>query len=342
MSESVVSAGPRPLDIEGDRIPSPEVQRPIEATEPELCLIPCKLCGQEMREITTKHLKLVHGWKAETLVERYKRTCNVGSVRSPLSLATRQEVGWTEDRLKREILRIRRVGGSLNTKAMMKSHQAIYLNACKAFGSWKNALSRCGVDYEAVRLRKKWTRTNVLDWITDRDVLDLDLRSGTVKKEEGGVHTAACREFGSWKEALVEAGVRSGDETDPECWTTESILASLQEYGPGITERELRGKDAELLSRAKRHFGGFLQALRAANLFVPKAKVPKWTRGRIIKAIRSRIGTGVPLIPRVFVDLGEMPKAAVDLFGSWDEALKAAGAGVQEVGNAGSSPYDAI
>jgi hypothetical protein len=329
MRESVVFTGPATLAIEDDRIPNREAARPVEATEQELRLIPCKICGRELREITTMHLRLAHGWKEETVVERYKRTFNVESVRSSLTLATRQEVGMTEDRLKREILRIRRVGGSLNTKNMIKSHHAIYLNACKAYGSWEKALSRCGIEYDAVRLRKRWTRTKVLDWITDRDVLDLDLRSGTVKKEEGGVHTAACREFGSWKEALVEAGVRSGDESDPECWSTESILAGLQEYGPGITERELRGKDAELLSRAKRHFGGFFQALRAANLFVPKAKVPKWTRGRILGAIRSRIGTGVPLVPRVFVDLGEMPKAAVDLFGSWDEALKAAGAGVQ-------------
>src|SRR5438552_18591214 len=154
MKENVASPELRSLDVEGDRGAGQDVLRAGEPPKPEICLIECRLCGREMREINAKHLTRAHGWKEETPVERYKRTFNVESARSALSVATGQEVGWTEDRLKREVLRIRKVGGSLDSKNMMKSHATIYLGACEVYGSWENALSHCGVDYDAVRLRK--------------------------------------------------------------------------------------------------------------------------------------------------------------------------------------------
>ena len=178
----------------------------------ELRLIQCKLCGQEMREITTTHLKAAHGWKEGSLVERYKRLFNVESVRSPLSLATRGETGWTRERLKREIQRIRRVGCALDSKTILKSHESIYRAACALEGSWEKALARVGVDYDAVRLRQKWTRGKILGWICESRALDLDLRAGVVKEERGGVFNAACRLFGGWKGALLEADRLDGEE----------------------------------------------------------------------------------------------------------------------------------
>jgi hypothetical protein len=325
MNESVVSAGPRTLDTLDDRSPSPEGPKAVEETEQELRMILCKLCGREMREITTVHLRLAHGWKEETVVERYKRTFNVESVRSSLTLATRQEVGMTEDRLKREILRIRRVGSSLNSKNMMKSHQAVYLGACEVYGSWENALSHCGIDYDAIRLRQRWTRGKVLNWIADRDLLKLDLHAGTVKRDQGGVHTAACREFGSWDAALDEAGIHLDEDGRGGRWDRESVVAGLQHYWAGLTERELRERDPALLSASVRHFGGFSRALRAAGLLAAnKAKAMKWNRKSILSTIRSRMGTEIELPPRAFMDLGEFAKSSVEIFGSWDEALKAA------------------
>jgi hypothetical protein len=324
MKENVASPGLWSLDVEGDESASREVPRAVEPPKEELRLIECRLCGREMREINAQHLMLAHGWKEETLVERYKRTFHVESVRSALSLATRQEVGWTEDRIQREILRIRKVGSSLHSKNMMKSHHAIYVGACEVYGSWGNALSHSGVDYDAVRLRKRWTREKVLDWIADRDLLDLDLRSGTVKKEQGGVHTAACREFGSWDAALVEAGIHSDEGVREGRWDQESVVAGLKDYWPGLTGRELRERDPALHSAAARHFGGFSRALRAAGLLAPKPKAMNWSRESILSTIRCRMGPEVELCPRAFMDLGEFAKRAVEMFGSWDEALKAA------------------
>ena len=154
MKENVASLDLRSLDAQGDPSAGLDVPHAKRPPKEEVGLIECRLCGRQMREINAKHLMRAHGWKEETLVERYKRTFTVESARSALSLATRQEVGWTEDRLKREILRIRKVGSALNSKNIIKSHQTIYLGACEVYGSWENALSHCGVDYDAVRLRK--------------------------------------------------------------------------------------------------------------------------------------------------------------------------------------------
>src|SRR5437660_393057 len=74
---------------------------------------------------------------------------------------------WTRDRLKREILALRERGIPLNTKSI-QSHSAVYSRAYQLFGSWEKAIRYCGIDYDTVRLRQKWTRKGILEWIRQR------------------------------------------------------------------------------------------------------------------------------------------------------------------------------
>jgi hypothetical protein len=289
-------------------------------------LISCALCGLKMREITFRHLKAAHRWAPEGAVWRYKERFKMWSVRSALSAQTRQEVGWTRSRIKREIRRIRQAGGLLNSRDASRRHGTIYVQACRILGSWEKAIAFCGMDYTKVRLRKKWTRRDILGWIHKRGDKQAQLRGGVVKKEHAGVYNAACRVFGGWFQAIQAERISGFKQVKLRKWDKESLIKALREFGPGATLTEVRTQDPGLVSAIWWHIGSWPGA-RAAAGFVPRLprRPSKWTRGRIFEAIRSRSGKHSRLTTRVFSDLGGLPNAAKDMFGSWEKAVRAAG-----------------
>lgn len=54
------------------------------------------------------------------------------------------------ERVKREI---RTIFGpdAVKPANIAKEHASLYVTACKTFGSWRNALEACGIDYESSR-----------------------------------------------------------------------------------------------------------------------------------------------------------------------------------------------
>ena len=65
------------------------------------------------------------------------------------------------ERVKREIRAI--YGPNAEKPANIAREQtSLYICACKLFGSWRNALEVCGVDYESSRNYKKWTRDRIV------------------------------------------------------------------------------------------------------------------------------------------------------------------------------------
>lgn len=233
-------------------------------------------------------------------------------------------VRWTRDRLKREILALRRRGIPLNTKSM-QNHSAVFVHAYQLFGSWEKAIRYCGIDYDTVRLRQKWTRKGILDLIRQRRRKRLDLRPGFIKKEHAGAFNAAVREFGGWYPAIRAAGIKDFDEVNLRKWDIASLVTAIRRFGPHATTTDVARKDPGLVSAAQYHFGLWQQARKAAGFAgkVPR-KPSKWTRERILEAIRGRAGAK-RLTTRVYSDLGGMSTAATDMFGSWMNAVRAAG-----------------
>ncbi len=111
------------------------------------------------------------------------------------------------ERVKREIRAIFRPDAEKPAN-IAKSHSSLYVKACKAFGSWRNALEACGIDYESSRNNRKWTREKIIAEIKRLRVKGECLRPSVLRKS--GMTTlvsAAEYHFGSWRKAVEYSGL---------------------------------------------------------------------------------------------------------------------------------------
>ena len=89
-----------------------------------------------------------------------------------------------------------------------KERSTLYANACRAFGSWRNALVACGIDYERSRNNRKWTREIIKTEIIRIDKNGNSLRP-SVLREKGMTTLVSAAEyhFGSWRRAVESCGL---------------------------------------------------------------------------------------------------------------------------------------
>lgn len=120
----------------------------------------------------------------------------------PIFIMTRRE-----DRVITEIREIFRPGAEKPSN-IAKKHSALYLRACKVFGSWRSALEASGIDYESSRNNKKWTRQRIMSEIKRLSAEAESLRPSVLRKSGmTSLVSAADYHFGSWKRAVESSGV---------------------------------------------------------------------------------------------------------------------------------------
>jgi hypothetical protein len=87
---------------------------------------------------------------------------------------------------------------------MDETANPLIATARRRFGNWGAAVERAGIDYSAIRRRRRWTRELILQEIRQLRTDGTDLRSGEVRHHHPALFAAACkaRFFGSWTKAL--------------------------------------------------------------------------------------------------------------------------------------------
>ncbi len=229
----------------------------------------------------------------------------------------------------------------LTVKNVSRKYSALYSAALRYFDGWGPAVKAAGIDYDAIKRRSrreavkkitKWDRARVLEEIKNTPFDKL----WYVYKNNIALHSAARREYGSWRKALEAAGydydeVNKAAGTRYTSWTLEKIVRMVRELAPDhLSYGSMANENLLLYSAAYRRFGSWQNALRAAGLseevIAQSFKNRKWTPDRILEEIRERYEQGGKLAsgymqrhePSLF-------SAAFRRFGSWGEAIAAAG-----------------
>jgi hypothetical protein len=111
---------------------------------------------------------------------------------------------WDDDSIISEIRRLKDEGADLSSKRMDETANPLIATARRRFGNWGAAIERAGIDYSAIRRRRRWTAELVLQEIRKLRESGADLRSGEVRHHHPALFAAACkaRFFGSWNKAL--------------------------------------------------------------------------------------------------------------------------------------------
>lgn len=166
--------------------------------------------------------------------------------------------------------------------------------------------------------RRSWTRERVISAIQTRHQGGLPLHR--TWQDDRLLYNAATYYFRSWHRALAAAGLPSRSLRK---WTKERVLAALRTRLEQKRPLEtLWREDRGLHSAAVAYFGGWQNAKVAAGL--EATPYIRWSRQSVLEAIRRRHrkGMSMTLVRR---EAPQLQSAAARHFGSWTEALAAAG-----------------
>jgi hypothetical protein len=176
-------------------------------------------------------------------------------------------------------------------------------------------------------MRTRWTRERILRYILEREADGLALNASG-EGVDPLLYSAARRIFGSWRNAIVAAGIPPERVMTWERWSPAKILAKIRQISRRrrpLTTDQIDQRYHNLVSAARRHFGSWSKAVLAAGVDPTKLqRVVPWTRERVIEAILTRALRGEPLVARL-IEPRSLVESGQRFFGSWHAALTAAG-----------------
>lgn len=170
---------------------------------------------------------------------------------------------------------------------------------------------------------------DVIRAILKMELHGVSLRSRRIRVDNPDLTAAAVRHFGCWGKALTAAGIDHEAVANRRTWTVERVIKAihrLDRQGVALNYASIHKVDGGLPQAARKIFGSWTDALRAAGYDPEQIRAHRspWTRDEIIDLIRRRAADGLPVASYNVAPLSA-EFASRRIFGSWKEALRAAG-----------------
>ncbi len=96
---------------------------------------------------------------------------------------------------------------ALNSYYYATTYPDVYAAAEREFGSWKDAIEACGLDYDKIRKYKSWSRQAVIAEIKRAYEEGEPVNSQHVQNNNKALYMAAVKRFRSWGQAVKLAGI---------------------------------------------------------------------------------------------------------------------------------------
>lgn len=200
------------------------------------------------------------------------------------------------------------------------------------FGSWDGALEQAGFD-TSVQYSRRHLINALLDLYQEVD----GVPAGSDMRAKGEFSTSVYEDrFGGWRSALEEVGIESKRErqqaetADPVPKSeVEVLLAELQtlavEVGGTPTSKDMQRLGCYSYSTYRKVFGSWRTAVEAAGL-IPDGPEYK-SDGELLAELRSLASDmgRTPYAHEIPEKVGHSASVYRTRFGSWNEAVKAAG-----------------
>lgn len=262
-----------------------------------------------------------------TYVGTLARARRLARIPDPEALRFSPREHWDDRRVIGEIRKRHRRGEPLSSR---KVPHSLLIAAVRYCGGWRQAIEMAGLSYDQIRMRRAWTR---------KDLLEVVKRAAAQRmKDPGGptMHqlispaevTAIGRFFGGLPKALRAAGIdRSTVMT--RVWfgrrskaTIVAELRTLVGQRPGITSRELF--ETRLGAEAAARLGGQIAAIDAiGELWTGRRSLPMASADEVIAGLRTRHRQGCAMTMQATER--RLVHAATKHFGTWRAAMEAAG-----------------
>ncbi|MBS1371627.1 MAG: hypothetical protein HPZ91_16915 [Lentisphaeria bacterium] len=113
---------------------------------------------------------------------------------------------WTHSLVEEHILS--RVGKEpLNAYYYATNYPRVYAAAERLFGSWREAITSCGLNYAEIRKYKAWSKSRIQAQIKKMAAANEPLSSLQVQHSDKPLYMAAVHHFKSWGKAVQSAGI---------------------------------------------------------------------------------------------------------------------------------------
>lgn len=96
---------------------------------------------------------------------------------------------------------------ALNSYYYATHYPDVYAAAEREFGSWKEAIEACGIDYNTIRKYRSWTRQSVIHEIRKSAENGESINSQYAQDNKKPLYMAAIKRFRSWGHAVRLAGI---------------------------------------------------------------------------------------------------------------------------------------
>lgn len=300
--------------------------------------VTCRHCQRDFRGITVHHLRNIHGYEGDHPILDYKRRFNLKTAlcadsRKKISEAkgafwSRKGHGWTRQKLVAEIRRRHRAGQTLRSKRVPVR---LYEAGRRFFGTWQAAVEAAGFDYEKATGNYRWTPARVIAAIRKLADKGGPLHASHVRERHPQLFNAAVKRFPrSWAKAIRAAGLDPDQHRQPRSKWTEQKAADWVQTRLA-KRRSVLARDAPrdlqdfVRKRLRTTWTDFIESFGVPYPGVKKRR--DWTKAKVLSEIRAQKAKGQPLNYRAIKqDYQALLHQGKKFFGSWDRALRAAGA----------------
>ncbi|MEQ8785086.1 MAG: hypothetical protein RIC55_02265 [Pirellulaceae bacterium] len=222
----------------------------------------------------------------------------------------------------------------LSEQVVQQDAAELHRSACEQFGTWDTALQYAGVSVRHVRPREQYTPDRVTQEIRTLCISGYSISSAHIMRRNRRLYEAARQHFGTWRKALVAAGVnlKHAFLGRPRKHDRQQILDTIKlRHTSGLS---LVWSDVSLENRAfavaaKHTFGSWRKALLAAEIdpaIHRDSHRKEWDEQRVIDCLRQRQREGKSLkCADVRREHPPLVNAVNRYFGSWRSAIRAAG-----------------
>lgn len=171
---------------------------------------------------------------------------------------------------------------------------------------------------------RRWTRSRARVEIRKLARKAASLSASDAALRDPVVYARASRAFGGWERALKAAGVDPDGVRKHRRWTREAVLGAIRSLRPGeLSARAAEDRDSSLVQTARRWFGDWDAALRAAGRDPTQSRLRRaWDPDRVLSEIR-RIAWGRSRGDALQND-PDLVGIAVFYFARWSTAVEAA------------------
>lgn len=244
---------------------------------------------------------------------------------------------WTAEKVRDRILELSRESCPPNFNHVQIEEHSLCRAAIRIFGSWKNAIETCGIEYDSGRIKRNvhWTIEMAVKEVKARHLRGLPITAKAVMKEHPALYYGARRlgGKGEWRKILEAAGFCAKDLFPLRKWTKEKVISEIVrlhglEIPLNVSHLNVNGFRG-LHEAGRREFGSWEKAVTASGIDYDSVKLIRmnfWSKRMVIAEIRRLNKGGVRLsLKSIQRSVPGLIYAALKHFGSWEKAVEGAG-----------------